>query len=932
MNTSQLRIVFRSSVFEDTISAIYSSQENIYLGFKNSCDIHVYYRISFLGCLKGHRHSVKGFLCLGSYLISWSDFEVFVWNLKSLSLYGIIKESNDILNERKISVILHPETYINKVIICYSTHSDVEFWNFSSLKLIHTFQSVYSLLKASCGITAICTTTDPDILGFGCKNGKIFLLDIQSDKILVHFENFPNTTVSVTSLTCCTDENNSKYGILACGCSNGDITFWNLYDNCLLYILESPHGIHAPITTLTAIEKEPLIVSASHSNSIILWVFDYHRNNELPRELRSRKGFCCPITSLEFYDPNGKDLLCSGYLDACFFGFISTFQQHQNSIFSQKKSLHKITQGWRKPLSHLTEMTCMAFTYSRHYDWPNILTCHKNLSSVFLWSAHDKILVSRTFNLPVEKRQVLKKSLVATAVAISRCGQYAVVGYHDGSLHKFNVQSGLYRGEFQSSVEKTHKGSVTQIEILSHHLVLSLCNTNNDCCLKGWDMRTCQWKYNILLKQYLKDYEMLQWNAIRFNCFNTLVAILLRSNDRQTDNSTKHSQNDMVSKEKLIVISLETFHLVRDVPTVENDIIHVFTTSSNGRWIVYATKYKPYLYVYDLLSNSLIDWIDFDSPVLCLTFDTSDTFLYLCLKHMNGCIYVMGNKFIFDVGQKHPVLNPTPQKPIKITECQTLSIQNQTCNDSLVPIKSSEMNNCFFSQKPLIQGFLTLSGMSFNKIESILYLDIIKNRNKIQNTTNKKNQLTKATDVPFFLPTMYEGNQLKFEKLETDATTDNISHFQKNSSDVSSLNVSELQKQLKLFKTHINPKIAHSILTNYFLKLSPSAIDLTLLNIGELAGGNHSDLIDMLDYFIASVYSRENVDFIQALLNVFMKKHSSSIIEILQTTEKDLLPCSELLYERLQKLRHIIKQDSEPFELQCHQMSSFFKFLTHTQF
>jgi U3 small nucleolar RNA-associated protein 21 len=526
----------------------------------------------------------------------------------------------------------------------------------------------------------------------------------------------------------------------------------------------------------------------------------------------------------------------------------------------------------------------------------------------------------------------MKKSIVATAVAISRCGQYAVVGYHDGSLHKFNVQSGLYRGDFRSSLEKAHKGSVCQVVILSHNLVLSLSNTNNDCCLKGWDLRTCQGKYDVFLRKYVKDYEKEEMNAIRFICFNTLAAILLRLNDIKKENNINYESNDSVSKEKLIVISLETFHLVRDIPTVENDTIHAFTISSNGRWIVYATKKQPYLYVYDLLSNSLIDWISFDSPVLSLTFDTSDTFLYLSLEHMNGCIYVMGNKFIFDSGQKHPVLNPTPQKPIKITEYQTLPIQSKTCNDSLATLPSSAVNHSFFSQEPLIQGFLTLSGISFKKIESILYLDLIKNRNKIQATSNQKNLLTKASDVPFFLPTVYEGNQLKFAKLQAESPIDNTSFFQKNTSNVIPFDkLSELQKQLKLFKTHDNPKIAHQILTNYFLKLSPSAIDLTLLNIGELAGGNLSDLIDMLDYFIASVYSRENVDFIQALLYVFLKKHSSSIIDIIQTNEKDLLPLSQVFYERLQKLQHIIKQDSEPFELQCHQMSSFLKFLTHTE-
>lgn len=38
-----------------------------------------------------------------------------------------------------------------------------------------------------------------------------------------------------------------------------------------------------------------------------------------------------------------------------------------------------------------------------------------------------------------------RKSTV-TAVCLSRCGNYGIVGYHSGKIEKYNMQSGLHRG------------------------------------------------------------------------------------------------------------------------------------------------------------------------------------------------------------------------------------------------------------------------------------------------------------------------------------------------------------------------------------------------------------------------------------------------------------------------------------------------------
>lgn len=76
---------------------------------------------------------------------------------------------------------------------------------------------------------------------------------------------------------------------------------------------------------------------------------------------------------------------------------------------------------------------------------------------------------------------------VATVATCSGCGNFAVVGFSDGRLHKFNLQSGIHRGQFTRSVSKkqsclaeglakdssAHKDSVCGVAILNSSIVVS---------------------------------------------------------------------------------------------------------------------------------------------------------------------------------------------------------------------------------------------------------------------------------------------------------------------------------------------------------------------------------------------------------------------------------------------------------------------------
>lgn len=94
-------------------------------------------------------------------------------------------------------------------------------------------------------------------------------------------------------------------------------------------------------------------------------------------------GMPSPVERIEVYDDQGKDLLTFGTFNRrCFLGRTSSIQQQQDCQFAQKKSLRSITQKWRVSISQLPPAVDIAHAFSRHYDWPNIATCHEGLNKV----------------------------------------------------------------------------------------------------------------------------------------------------------------------------------------------------------------------------------------------------------------------------------------------------------------------------------------------------------------------------------------------------------------------------------------------------------------------------------------------------------------------------------------------------------------------
>lgn len=86
----------------------------------------------------------------------------------------------------------------------------------------------------------------------------------------------------------------------------------------------------------------------------------------------------------------------------------------------------------------------------REKDWCNVITAHHGDTAAYTWRLQNFTLGQNVLRPPVSKKRKADSYPEApvTAVAMSQCGNYGLVGRANGSLDRYNMQSGLHRGSY----------------------------------------------------------------------------------------------------------------------------------------------------------------------------------------------------------------------------------------------------------------------------------------------------------------------------------------------------------------------------------------------------------------------------------------------------------------------------------------------------
>lgn len=201
----------------------------------------------------GHQKSVHLLMPFGgAHLMSIdTNSTVKVWNIDTEEEYCELPFKN---NEFKISAVLHPPTYLNKVLFG-SEQGSLQLWNIKECKLVYTFKPFHS------EITVLEAAPAVDVCAIGLIDGGIILLNLKYDEYVMEFK---QDWGPVTGLSFRTD----GHPIMVSSSTNGRVVVWNLEERQIASQFIAHDG---SITTTFCFVNEPLLFTTSPDNSMKLW-------------------------------------------------------------------------------------------------------------------------------------------------------------------------------------------------------------------------------------------------------------------------------------------------------------------------------------------------------------------------------------------------------------------------------------------------------------------------------------------------------------------------------------------------------------------------------------------------------------------------------------------------------------------------------------
>ncbi|CAK5040589.1 unnamed protein product [Aphanomyces euteiches] len=887
-------------------------------------DIYVFERIRETNILRGHAAPVTQLLAVGDYLFSIGDDRTMhIWTISDLSLVNKIEFDAEFTP----SVLLHPSTYLNKVVVG-SAQGGLQLWNVRTLKCIYSFKGWGSQ------VTSMAQSPAVDVVAIGLADGRIFIHNLKFDTTLMNFSQ--RSEGRVTSLSFRTDD---KAPWLASGTSSGDVILWNLETQRLQAKIPLAHD--ADVASVLFLPSEPVLLTSSGDNSIKLWIFDQLNDAAPARLLKSRQGHKAPPTTIRYYghDVQKDGMVCqilSASQDRSFRMF-HTAREQQSAELSQGPLLKKARQNFGNV--KLAPILQLAAIDTREKDWSNVVTCHAGDSAAYVWSVQRKAIGKKVLEQPNhDSNDPLMK---ATAVSISACGNFAFVGTLGGAIFQYNMQSGEPRGSFPTAVTPAAKlikslmmPGASYVEKVDTSLPDKHNGQVTGVVVDG--MNRCV--ISIGLDGKMKFWDFTSHKLIQTIDFNSPVTHLVLHKDAAL---VAAACDDFVVR----LVDISTHKIVRRL----RGHTHVLTDicfSPDARWIVTSSS-DASLRVWDLPTGACIDWIKFPHAVTSVTMSPTGEFIATTHSSQVG-IFLWANRAYFD----HVFVDQPPQVPICMGMPVPLSEQDMPLDT--VVVQETETEETFVVQaKPETDfqspisppsSLVTLSTAPKAMWQSLFQLELIKKRNKPKEAPKAPPQ------APFFLPTIRkddvhptfqstvtqetkkpveeptpevemegwgqnddeawgdEDDEVGAEESNTKASSSRIVKSKGLTSSRSKLAtlLSEDTEDEHLGSVQ-NGNVTVSPSSNrvlaYLQSLSASGVDVELstLCMGDFDEEGKQSLHLFLDFLLAMVDTRQQFQLIQVYLNRFVKVHEDVLVQDTALLDK----LSELHAKQQEAWRHV---------------------------
>ncbi|KAM4809822.1 WD repeat-containing protein 36 [Rhinophrynus dorsalis] len=748
---------------------------------------------------KGHEAEIHLVQPFGDHVISVDTSNILmIWDIKSEEEYLQLKFDK---TSFAISAIMHPSTYLNKILLG-SQQGSLQLWNVKSSKLLFTFQGWES------GVTVLQQAPAVDVVAVGLTSGKIILHNIKFDETLMTFQ---QDWGPITAISFRTD----GHPILAAGSPVGHIGLWDLEEKKLMCQMREAHS--TAIAGLTFVHGEPLLITNAADNAIREWIFDGPGGKG--RLLRFRMGHSAPPTFIRHHGLDGKQILSAGQ-DGTLHSFSTVHDRYSKSLGHGSRDKAKAKKIGVRGLSlRLSPVILFASEVARQSDWDGIIACHQRSVSCTTWNYVKSTMGAHKLK-PPDLKNSKSLGIHATAVEITSCGNFAVIGLSHGQVDVYNIQSGIHRGHYGK--EKAHDGPVRGVAVDGLNQIT--ITVGSDKLLKFWKFKT-------------KD--LIQTTSLNVPPTSMLL----------------HRESGMLGVALddfgVNVFDIETRRLVRKF-LGHNGKINDMTFSPDGRWLLTASM-DCTIKVWDLPSGCLVDCFLLDSAVVSLTMSPTGDFL--ATAHVDDLgIYLWSNKSLFSLISLRPL--PSDYEPAMVMlpgatdgmEDEDAVVEAEEVSDDIMEYESPEQ---------LGEQLVTLSLLPESRWKNLLNLDVIKQRNK------PKEPPKVPKSAPFFIPTL-PGLVPRFAADTQDDTPQ---------SKIVNLGVLE---QKSTFCVQLEEALAHQ---NYEIPLEtikemgPSSVDMELRNLAPENGGSVEVMQSFLKMIGSLFDTKKDFELAQAYLALFLKLH-----------------------------------------------------------
>ncbi|CAL1567317.1 unnamed protein product [Knipowitschia caucasica] len=676
-NVSRLGIVAVSNSLSEDISCLAADRLLVFAAAGR--EISAFARNKeVVHCYRGHQQEVRLLLPLGDQLISAdAGGDVIVWDVQSEEMYLRLHFDPAAFDP---SAMMHPSTYLNKVLIG-SRQGPLQLWN------IKTSQMLFSFPGWSSGVCVLEQSPAVDVVGVGTATGRIIIHNLRLDETLMSFS---QDWGPITALAFRTD----GAPVLASCSPQGHIAFWDLEKQQIMSQLSHAH--HGAVAAATFVHGEPLLITNGGDNALRAWLMEEGG----ARLLRCRHGHSAPPTAIRHHGNDGKNILSAG-LDGTLQSFSTVHERFNKNLGHgsiNKKKEKKKKHGLKHEELRLPPITAFCSASSRQADWDSVVSCHRGRSSVCTWNYQRCTVGSHHLRAPDCSRES-----EATAVDITSCGHFAVIGSSCGRVDVFNLQSGLHRGGFREG-ERSHSGAVRGVATdLLNQLIVS---AGSDWLLRFWRFKSKKLENELHLPSAP--------SALKLHRESGMLALAL---------------DDF----SLLVVDMETRRVVRKFSGHHGNV-NDMTFSPDSRWLV-SVSMDCTVRTWDLPSGSLVDCFLVEAAPVGVSLSPTGDFLATTHVDSLGVFLWTNRSLCAPVG-----LRPLPSD---------FQPTNQTlpCAEQEEEVMSAEDEETYVSRDQLGAELVTLSLMPESRWRTLLHLDQIKKRNKPLAPPT-------APAAPFFLPTI----------------------------------------------------------------------------------------------------------------------------------------------------------------------------------